>query len=106
VLMKQEQKARRSLWKKVANQLRQQARGTGWKVSQGWLFRDDQSWFVEARGSLCLQERKTTLALHLKPMAIDPVLWSIVQTPDQYRDAAFFPAIWRVDDRHASAKRD
>jgi hypothetical protein len=85
VLTRQEERARRALAKEVADQLRRQAKGTGWKVSQGWLFRDDQSWFVEARGSLWVQERKSTLALHLKPMSIDPILWSIVQTPDNIR---------------------
>jgi len=77
-----ERKARKALAKDVAAELRRRAKGAGWKVSQGWLFRDDGGWFVDAWCIVSPAERKTTLTVHLKPMGIDPVFWDIVLLPE------------------------
>jgi len=77
-----EQKTRRALSKSVAAELRSQAKEAGWKVSQGWLFRDDNGWFVDARPNVWVMERKSTVELRAKPMSIDPIFWEIVGTKD------------------------
>jgi hypothetical protein len=81
-LNKTEQKSRRTLAKTVAAELRSRAKSAGWKISRGWLFREDDGWFVDARPHAWVEELKSTLNLFSKPMSIDPVFWEIVDTPD------------------------
>jgi len=77
-ISKEEAKARRLLAKNVAAELRGRAKAIGWKVSQGWLFREHNGWFVEARLSVLTSRPKSTVELHFKPMSIDPVFWEIM----------------------------
>jgi len=91
-LSRAEQKARRTLSKSVAAELRARAKGTGWKVSQGWLFREDSGWFVEVRPIVHLAQRNSWLELRAKPMSIDPIFWDITET----QDAAKLPLSFRV----------
>lgn len=77
-----EQKARRTLSKALNTELRVRAKGTGWKVSQGWLFREDAGWFVDARPTVHLMQHKAWLELHAKPMSVDSVFWDIIETQD------------------------
>ena len=78
-LGKAEQKARMTLSKALTAELRVRAKGTGWKVSQGWLFREDSGWFIDARADIHFMEKKASLELRTKPMSIDPVFWDIVE---------------------------
>lgn len=106
-ISKAEQKARRALSKALAAELRARAKGTGWKVSQGWLFREDAGWFIDARPTVHLMEHKAWLELHAKPMSIDPVFWDIIETqnsdklPLSFRLFGAFvvttPAVLRVE---------
>jgi hypothetical protein len=89
-LSRAEQKSRRALAKSVATELRSRAKGTDWKVSQGWLFREDASWFVDVRASVWAARRKSTLQLFSKPMGIDPIFWDIVATPDNIHQPLSF----------------
>jgi len=82
MMTKDEKKARKVLTKDVAAELRRRAKDTGWKTSQGWLFRDDHGWFVDAWCIVEAAQRKTTVTVHLKPMGIDPVFWDIVLLPE------------------------
>jgi hypothetical protein len=61
-------------------------------VSQGWLFRDDDGWFVEVRPMLHLGQRTSWLELRAKPMSIDPIFWEIVGT----RNTDKLPISFRV----------
>lgn len=81
-ISKADQKARRTLSKALTAELRVRAKGTGWKVSQGWLFREDAGWFVDARPTVHLVEHKAWLELHAKPMSVDSVFWDIIETQD------------------------
>lgn len=106
-ISKIEQKARRTLSKALGAELRVRAKGTGWKVSQGWLFREDAGWFVDARPTVHLMQHKAWLELHAKPMSIDRIFWDIVETenPDKlplsFRLFGAFvvtaPAVMRVE---------
>jgi hypothetical protein len=80
-LSKVEQKSQ-ILAKSVAVELRSRAKAAGWKVSQGYLFREDGGWFVDAQPKVWIREQKWTLELSAKPMSIDPVFWEIVTTQD------------------------
>jgi hypothetical protein len=73
-----DQQARRLLDKALSKALCSRAKGTGWKVSQGCLFREDDGWFVEARPAVYVTACRSTVSLHAKPMAVDPIFWEIV----------------------------
>lgn len=86
-----EKKARKALSKDVAAELRRRAKNAGWKVYRGWLFREDDGWFVDAWCDV--RQRKTTVTVHLKPMGIDPVFWDIVLVP-QNRNQPLSFRLW------------
>ncbi len=75
-----EQKNRRALSKAVTAELRARVRGTGWKITQGWLFREDDGWFVDARPLMHLTDQILRFELRVKPMSIEPVFWEIADT--------------------------
>jgi hypothetical protein len=79
---KAEEKSRKAFGKAVAAELKKRAKSSGWKFSQGWLFRQQGEWFIDARPAVWVIEPRTTFDLFAKPMAIDPVFWDIVDTPD------------------------
>jgi len=85
-----EQKERRALSKAVARELRNQTKGSKWRASQGWLFREDNGWFIEVRPYIWVVERRSTLELRFKPMRIDPVFWQIVLTEENNRQPLSF----------------
>lgn len=76
-----EQKMRRALRKLLAAEIRARAKAKGWKAAQGWLFREYRGGFIDARPSVWVTERISTLELRCKPMNIDPLFWEIVETP-------------------------
>jgi|SRR6185437_16958726 hypothetical protein len=76
-----EQKARSALF---AQQLKFQAKGSGWKLAYGSLFRAEKDWFVDVLPWL-LWQRGVRLMLHIKPMAIDPIFWRIVGMQENER---------------------
>ncbi|HEY2808122.1 MAG TPA: hypothetical protein VGI91_04965 [Steroidobacteraceae bacterium] len=75
-----EQKNRRALSKAVAVELRARAKGSGWKIAQGWLFREDDGWFVEACPLIHLADSTLRFEMRAKPMSLDPVFWEIAGT--------------------------
>jgi hypothetical protein len=87
---KQEERLRRVLSKEVSARLRPRASASGWRQSQGWLFRQDGAWFVEARGTVSVGQKRTTVSVHVKPMGIDPIFWDIVGTPDNIHQPLSF----------------
>ena len=81
-LSRAEQQERKALSKAVVGELKRQIRGTGWRISQGWLFREHAGWFMEVRADVWLGEPRTMVAWRAKPMGLDPVFWDIVGTPN------------------------
>ena len=63
--------------KAFVHELRQQAKGTGWRVAQGTIFRQEEDWFVSNQPTLAFQ-RGVITRWTCKPMAIDPLFWEIV----------------------------
>jgi hypothetical protein len=77
---REETKQRRALAKAFGLAVKQQAKGTAWRCSQGVLFRDFDSWFISAPAAVWIGRRKTQIELKCKPMALDPIFWEIVET--------------------------
>jgi hypothetical protein len=98
-MTKEEKKARKKLAKDVATELRRRAKAAGWQAVQGWLFRDDEGWFVDAWCSVWPMQMKTTVTVHIKPMGIDPVFWDIVQMPENIKQPLSFRLLgaWTVN---------
>lgn len=72
--------ARRALNKYFLAALKSKSKETPWKMSQGVLFRDFSGWFVSAPAAVWVARSKTSVELFCKPMALDPILWEIVET--------------------------
>ena len=81
-LSRAEQRERRALSRAVAGELKRLVRGTGWRISQGWIFREYLGWFIEVRGIVRVGKPRTTVEWRAKPMGLDPVFWDIVGTPE------------------------
>jgi hypothetical protein len=77
---REEGKQRRALNKAVEAELKKLAKGSGWRVCQGVLFREFKGWFISASPAVWLNKRKSTVRLNCKPMTLDPVFWEIVET--------------------------
>lgn len=84
------QKGRRALGVAVAAALKQTARADGWRISKGWLFKERDGWFLEVRSYPWIVEDRTTAEFRAKPMALDPVFWQIVQTPENINQPLSF----------------
>ena len=84
-LSRQETKERHALARQLQKSLREHARATGWGCARGCLFRNHEDWFVEVLPIVALNGFRTHLRLHVKPMAIDPIFWQIVELPENMR---------------------
>lgn len=60
--------------------LKQLSKGSSWKFSRDYLFREHQGWFFYIAGGPWVGQARTRCALHLKPMGLDPLFWEIVDT--------------------------
>ncbi len=76
---REEEKQRRVLGKAVGAEIKRLAKGTGWRFSQGVLFREFNGWFISASVSVWVSKRRSTVTLNCKPMTLDPVFWEIVE---------------------------
>lgn len=73
------EKAERGRYKKaLPKAVKAAAKGSGWRCSQGYVFREAGDWFVYATLGAHLPRRETNLRLWIKPMQIDPLFWRIV----------------------------
>jgi hypothetical protein len=69
---------RHKLQRALPKAVRQVAKGSGWRVSQGMLFREHEGWFISVFAAPYITESRTPADLHCKPMALDPLFWKIV----------------------------
>ena len=76
-IAKEEARRRRALGKSVELAVKARAKGSGWRVAQGVLFREYKDWFVSVQACVYQNERKTLIELHFKPMTLDPIFWEI-----------------------------
>ncbi len=64
--------------------LRGVLKGTGWKQSQGVLFRNHKDWFI-SNLTFPLPNGGVHCSWSFKPMAIDPLFWEIVASEDGHK---------------------
>lgn len=74
-------KTRRHLF---ARQLKSGAGPAGWRFANGGLFAQRGDWFLSVRTAL-LWKRGAVTNLSVKPMALDPLFWSIVGLSENAR---------------------
>lgn len=82
--------ARHAYRRDLVRELRLVAKGGGWKIAGGLLFRDDRGWFVEILSGPIIYWRETIMYLHVKPMGVDPVFWDILGMPENRRKSLSF----------------
>ena len=73
-----EESARHAYRRSLEKALRTEAKGTGWKSAQGWIFREEAGWFIDVSPGVHIYEHLTEAIVRVKPMAIDPVFWDLV----------------------------
>ena len=87
---RREQSQRRALQKAAAKSLATLAKGTGWRVSQGVLFREWEGLFIVARFYIKLLEGKTVAELEAKPLDLDPIFWDVMDLAENRRQSLSF----------------
>lgn len=71
--------------------LKVRAKALGWSYAEGSLFRRQDEWFIDVQSSL-LWGRGARVTRRAKPMAVDPIFWSVVGLPDNNRMPLSFRA--------------
>ena len=62
--------------------MRAASKGTGWRSSQGSVFREYRGWFVYVHPVVYINQNTTKASVWVKPMAIDPIFWDLVVLPE------------------------
>lgn len=81
---------RRKFQRALPKAIKTAAKGSGWRTSQGVLFRESDGWFVEVHAIPWVVEPKTPAHLHCKPMALDPLFWKIVHLDENVEQPLSF----------------
>jgi len=84
------EKARKTLGAAVSAELKRMAPAKGWRFAWGWLFQERDGWFLDVRGGPWVRQDCTTVEFRAKPMALDPLFWEIVKTPENVTEALSF----------------
>jgi len=85
-----EELARHAYKRQLVRELRQAAKGSGWKIADGLLFRDYHGWFVKILNGPIIYWRETIMYMHIKPMGIDPLFWDLLGMPENRRKSLSF----------------
>jgi len=89
-ITRKEESARHAYRRALVKAVRQAAKGSGWKCSGGMLFRERNGWFFDAYPAVTIFWRETRTSLHVKPMAIDPIFWDLVNMPENRNQSLSF----------------
>jgi hypothetical protein len=85
-----EELARHACRRALVKAVREAAKGTGWRCSGGTLFREQNGWFFDAYPAVTIFWRETQASLRVKPMAIDPIFWDLVNMPENRNQSLSF----------------
>lgn len=88
-----EEAARHAFSRALVKAVREAAKGTGWRCNGGMLFRELNGWFFHAYPGVIIYRRETTASLRVKPMAIDPIFWDLVNMPENQEQSLSFRAL-------------
>lgn len=64
--------------------LKTTAKRTGWRFTRGTIFKQESDWYLSNLPSLAYQ-RGAIVRMSIKPMALDPLFWSIVGLEENNR---------------------
>ncbi len=84
--------ARRNLQRALPKAVREVAKKSGWRTSQGVLFREAEGWFFEIHAMPWIAKTKTPASLKSKPMSLDPLFWKIVGLDENINQPLSFRA--------------
>jgi hypothetical protein len=84
--------ARRNLQRALPKAVKEVAKKSGWRTSQGVLFREAEGWFFEIHAVPWIVETKTPASLNSKPMSLDPLFWKIVGLDENINQPLSFRA--------------
>jgi hypothetical protein len=87
---REHERAKKALRAAVAGALKTQARSNGWRAVQGRLFAERDGWFLDVHAGPWVMKDQTTAEFRAKPMALDPLFWEIVKTPDNNKQPLSF----------------
>jgi hypothetical protein len=73
------EKERRAYERETIRALGERAKGTDWNKRMNVVFRESESFFFTASINVWLNADKATWRIEAKPMAADPVFWSIME---------------------------
>jgi len=76
-----EESARHRYRKALEKALRTVAKGSGWRTTQGILFKEHQGWLYSVWSVVSIFQHETHVSLQIKPLAIDPIFWEIADIP-------------------------
>ena len=86
------EKERRELQRALPKAVRAAAKNSGWRTSQGVLFREFNGWFLQVWGTPWVIEAKTPARLHCKPMGLDPIFWGLTDLENNNNQPLSFRA--------------
>jgi hypothetical protein len=81
-LTRAQESARYAYRRALEKAVRSVSKGTGWRSTQGCLFRDQSGWFLAVCPAVFIDRHRTTVLVTAKPMGIDPIFWDIVGLPE------------------------
>ena len=78
--------------KEMQGQLRDAAKGTGWKQAKGAVFRQIDDWFIAGhwRNVSANPDDGLRIEIMAKPMVIDAMLWDVMELHDNNRQPLSF----------------
>ena len=83
-ISREQARAAKARKKAFQSALKATARAQKWRYAGGWIFRQDDDWFVDALPWVGL-ESGVSVQLILKPMALDTLFWEIVGLKENER---------------------
>jgi len=83
-------KQRTAFEKEIFARLGPQLKGTGWKKRQCALFMQEGDYYQDVFVSVHRNATLTRAELRIKPMSLDPILWDILDIPENLDEALSF----------------
>jgi hypothetical protein len=80
------ERERRAFEMEILRALTERAKGAGWRKLSNSVFRELDSMFIAADLNVWLNADKTVWQLQAKPMAVDPVFWSIMDMEENEKE--------------------
>ncbi len=83
---------RREFQRLCLEQLQQCVKGTEWKKASNVVYRVEKDFFLAATLAVHLNSKATHATFEVKPIAVDPILWEILDMPENASEPMSFRA--------------